>query len=505
MGVGNLGIYGILGKGLTPVLITALVVWAAGCGSGPEAVTPTEGPPPETVGTVMRSTPGATIPALSPPAIPTKKLSQTVHSETRNPRNGDDGGLDSLFATPPPTQGNLSQHQRLSRGVRRGNDGREEAGSEMVTEKAPPIPASVPEVIRSVKLEQVLGGLEFDAPTNLAQAPDGLVLVAEQEGRILAFPGEALSSTDAAAEELLDIRDRVRTRGSEEGLLGLALSPDFAETGHFFVYYSASDPRRSVVSRFTNEAGEERADPDSELVILEVAQPYSNHNGGQIAFGPDGHLYIGLGDGGSAGDPLGSGQDTSTLLGSILRIDVSAATPQEPYRVPADNPFADGGGRGEIWAYGLRNPWRFSFDRATGEMWAGDVGQNRWEEIDLIEGGGNYGWNTLEGNHCFAPSSGCRREGTVPPAWEYPLEGGACSVIGGYVYRGEAIPWLGGVYVFGDFCTGEVMGLRQDGGRYAGELLTDTGLRIVSFGQDNAGELYVLSQRSGIFRLAPGP
>ena len=456
----------ILGKGWIPVLIVALVVMAAGCGSGPEGMAPTEVPPPETVGTaardatgapaspvptaaaVRRSTPVATIPALSPTAAP--------------------------------------------------------------SETAPPIPASVPEVIRSVKLEPVLGGLEFDAPTNLAQAPDGRVFVAEQEGRILAFREEALAGADPGTGELLDIRDRVRTRGSEEGLLGLALSPDFAETGHFFVYYSASGPRRSVVSRFVNKAGEERANPDGELVILEVPQPYSNHNGGQLAFGPDGRLYIGLGDGGSAGDPLGSGQDTSTLLGSILRIDVSAATQQEPYRIPADNPFVGGGGRGEIWAYGLRNPWRFSFDRTTGdrttgEMWAGDVGQNRWEEIDRIERGGNYGWNILEGNHCFAPSSGCRREGTVLPAWEYPLEGGACSVIGGYVYRGEAIPWLGGVYVFGDFCTGEVMGLRQDGGRYTGELLAETGLRTVSFGQDNAGELYVLSQRSGIFRLAPGP
>ena len=370
---------------------------------------------------------------------------------------------------------------------------------------APPIPGSVPEVIRSLKLEPVLGGLEFNSPTNLAQAPDGRMFVTEQEGRVLSFPEEALSSADPAIGELLDIRDRVRTRGSEEGLLGLALSPDFAETGHFFVYYSASDPRRSVVSRFASKAGAERVSPDSELVILEVAQPYSNHNGGQLSFGPDGHLYIGLGDGGSAGDPLGSGQDTSTLLGSILRIDVSASALQEPYRVPPDNPFAAGGGRGEIWAYGLRNPWRFSFDRTTGEMWAGDVGQNRWEEIDRIERGGNYGWNALEGSHCFSPSDGCQRNGTILPAWEYPLGSGACSVIGGYVYRGEAIPWLDGVYVFGDFCTGEVMGLRQDDDRYTDALLAATGLRIVSFGQDNAGELYLLSQRSGIFRLVPGP
>ncbi len=451
----------ILGKGWITVLIAALVAMASGCGSGPETVAPTEGPPPDVVGTAEPET-------TEPPSAPASTMAAGV------------GPIP--VATPPVGSPTV-----------------------MPAPVAPPIPASVPEVVRSLKLEPVLGGMEFDSPTNLVHAPDGRIFVTEQEGRVLAFPEGSLSSANPATGELLDIRDRVRTRGSEEGLLGLALSPDFTETGHFFVYYSASDPRRSVVSRFVIRAGEERADPDSELVILEVPQPYSNHNGGQIAFGPDGHLHIGLGDGGSAGDPLGSGQDTSTLLGSILRIDVSTSTPQEPYRVSPDNPFAGGGGRGEIWAYGLRNPWRFSFDRTTGEMWAGDVGQNRWEEIDLIEGGGNYGWNIVEGNHCFAPSDGCRREGTVPPTWEYPLEGGACSVIGGYVYRGEAIPWLGGVYVFGDFCTGEVMGLRQDGGRYTDELLAGTGLRIVSFGQDNSGELYLLSQRSGIFRLTTGP
>ena len=177
----------------------------------------------------------------------------------------------------------------------------------------------------------------------------------------------------------------MRSRGSEEGLLGLARDP--TNKARLYVYYSASSPRRSVVSRFNLIDDYSRADPDSELVILEVEQPYANHNGGQIAFGPDGYLYVGLGDGGSAGDPLGSGQDTSTLLGAILRIDVSQATPEQPYAIPPDNPYAPGGGRGEIWAYGLRNPWRFSFDRETGELWAGDVGQNRWEEIDLIRRG----------------------------------------------------------------------------------------------------------------------
>ena len=324
------------------------------------------------------------------------------------------------------------------------------------------------------------------------------MLVAEQDGRIWAF--DPTSSEVPAATEFLDITDRVSSRRSEEGLLGLALDPTNA--AHLYVYYSAADPRRSVVSRFTLAADRSRVDPDSELVILEVEQPYANHNGGQIAFGPDGYLYIGLGDGGSAGDPLGSGQDTSSLLGAILRIDVSQSGPARLYSIPPDNPFVSGGGRGEIWAYGLRNPWRFSFDRETGELWAGDVGQNRWEEIDIIQQGGNYGWNRMEGNHCFGARDGCDPTGTVLPVWEYSLDGEPCSVIGGYVYRGSAIPWLRGVYVYGDFCSGEVSGLRYaDGQVVEHQRLADTDLRIMSFAEDNDGELYLLSQKSGIYRL----
>ena len=192
---------------------------------------------------------------------------------------------------------------------------------------------------------------------------------------------------------------------------------------------------------------------------MEVAQPYSNHNGGQLAFGPDGFLYVGLGDGGAAGDPLGHGRNRATLLGSILRIDVSGASAETPYTLPADNPFAgDPGSRGEIWAYGLRNPWRFSFDREAGRLWAGDVGQNRVEEVDVIGKGGDYGWNTLEGSRCFSPATGCDAAGTVLPVWEYPLNSGNCSVIGGYVYRGERLPSLAGAYVFGDFCSGTYLG-----------------------------------------------
>ena len=370
------------------------------------------------------------------------------------------------------------------------------------TSPTAPLPTSPPPTdaapLGTLRVELLPTDPEFREPTNLVQAQDGRLLATEQDGRIWAF--DPSGSEVPAAAEFLDITDRVSSRRSEEGLLGLALDP--SDEQFLYVYYSAADPRRSVVSRFTLTADRSRVDPGSELVILEVGQPYANHNGGQIAFGPDGYLYIGLGDGGSAGDPLGSGQDTSSLLGSILRIDVSQATTAQPYAIPPDNPFASGGGRGEIWAYGLRNPWRFSFDRSTGEIWTGDVGQNRWEEIDLIQRGGNYGWNRLEGNHCFSARD-CDPTGTVPPVWEYSLDGQPCSVIGGYVYRGSTIPWLRGVYVYGDFCTGEVFGLRYtDGQVIEHQRLADTRLRIMSFGEDDSGELYLLSQKSGIYRLA---
>ena len=218
--------------------------------------------------------------------------------------------------------------------------------------------------------------------------------------------GESWSAT-----EFLDITDRVNDRGNEEGLLGLALHPDFDSNGEFYVYYTASSPRRSVVSRFVVTTDEpDLADAGSESIIIEVAQPYANHNGGQILFGPDGFLYIGLGDGGSAGDPKGNGQNVGTLLGSILRIDVSAIGSERGYTVPADNPLVGvQGARPEIWAYGLRNPWRFTFDRMSGELWAADVGQNSLEEVDVIVPGGNYGWNIMEGTECFSPSGKAMR------------------------------------------------------------------------------------------------
>jgi glucose/arabinose dehydrogenase len=339
--------------------------------------------------------------------------------------------------------------------------------------------------------------------TNLVQPDDGedRIFVSEQEGLIRVFPNRQQA---AESPVFLDISGRVRDKDNEEGLLGLAFDPRFKETGHFYVYYSASTPRRSVISRFSGSDEEPSvADADTELVILEISQPYGNHNGGQLAFGPDGYLYIGLGDGGLGGDPHGNGQDPGTLLGSILRIDVSGASERERYRIPSDNPFAGvDGARREVWAYGLRNPWRFSFDPRDGLIWAGDVGQNTWEEIDLVAKGQNYGWNVMEGAHCFSPRTGCAGAGLESPLTEYSSAEG-CSVIGGYVYQGSRLPALAGAYVYGDYCSGSVWGLRRDGSSVTEHaLLVNSGVLITSFGRDRAGNLYILSRNSGIYRLS---
>ena len=279
----------------------------------------------------------------------------------------------------------------------------------------------------------------------------------EQEGVIHRIDPASPGRTDI----FLDIRSSVTRGGNEEGLLGLAFAPNFADNGRFYVYYSAASPRRSVLSRFEVRP-DGLADPTSEHVVLEVDQPFRNHNGGMIAFGPDGMLYVGLGDGGSAGDPHRNGQNPGTLLGTILRIATEEPVEGATYAIPADNPFAgQSGARGEVWAYGLRNPWRFSFDRATGDLWVGDVGQNAREEIDIVHPGANYGWNVMEGTTCFRTRS-CNDDGLQAPVAEYGHNLG-CSVTGGYVYRGQRIPALEGVYLYGDFCSGRIWGLRYDG------------------------------------------
>ena len=368
--------------------------------------------------------------------------------------------------------------------------------------------------LSTMALEKAFPGLSFPRMVHLTYADDGtdLLFVVLQPGRVMVFENDR--SADSAAT-FLDIRERVSDVGNEEGLLGLAFDPEYDRNGHFYVYYSSARPRRSVISRFSVSGDDlERADPDSGRIILEVPQLFSNHNGGHLVFGPDGLLYIGLGDGGAGGDPQGNGQDLSTLLGTILRIDVSSVAPAGTYVIPPDNPFVGntGGAREEIWAYGLRNPWRFNFDLETGDLWAADVGQNAWEEIDLIKPGLNYGWNVMEGAHCYGRSirellgggrEGCDKTALEAPVIEYGREGG-CSVTGGYVYRGLRLPSLYGAYVYGDFCSGNVWALRYDGMEVTEHLqIVDSGPRIPAFGEDRSGELYILSFDGNIYRLAP--
>jgi len=309
-----------------------------------------------------------------------------------------------------------------------------------------------------------------------------------------------LSQPDAPPADFLDIRDRViPSPAEEEGLLGLAFAPDFTTSGTFYVYYTTDNPRHNRLSRFIAQG--DRADPGSERVMLDLPpKRFSNHNGGALAFGPDGYLYIGVGDGGGGGDPDGNAQNTGSLFGKILRIDVSGET----YAIPPDNPFSQGGGAPEVYAYGLRNPWRLSFDSKTGALWTADVGQNQWEEVDRIVRGGNYGWNVLEGNHCFQPSSGCGTAGLIAPRVEYSHEFG-CAIIGGYVYRGQAMPELDGWYVYGDFCSGRVWAVNAESDSGAAIPIADTGASISSFALDASGELYLLTFDRGVLKLARKP
>ncbi len=355
-----------------------------------------------------------------------------------------------------------------------------------------------------VGLEEVANG--FDGPLFVATPPADAdrLFVVEKGGTI-----QVLIDGEVAAAPFLDIIDRVGSEGSEQGLLGLAFAPDYAESGLFYVNYT--DPNgHSVVSRFSTSDDPNVADADSEVVILQQEQPRPNHNGGVLGFGPDGYLYIGFGDGGGQGDPNGNGQNLSTWLGKILRIDVDPASSAAgmTYAVPNDNPFVDTADAApEVWVHGLRNPWRFSFDRETGDLWVGDVGQNEIEEVTLLpaaDGGGqNLGWNITEGTNCYAEPD-CDQSGLAPPTLEYSHDVGGCSVTGGYVYRGDAMPTLRGVYVFADYCSGLLWGAGQDAdGAWVMSEPIETGLSIASFGEDTAGEIYLTDISGGtVYRLA---
>ncbi len=325
---------------------------------------------------------------------------------------------------------------------------------------------------------------------------DSALYVAQKTGKVVAI--RAARTVDKVP--VLDLSDEV-SLGGEQGLLGLAFAPGGRE-----LYVNYTDRNGDThVTGFAMRG--DRADPATRRDILVVEQPYSNHNGGNLVFGPDGFLYIGLGDGGSGGDPLGNGQSLSTLLGKMLRIDPQLLG-EAPFRVPADNPFVGrADARPAIWAYGLRNPWRYSFDRLTGDLWIGDVGQTEWEEVDVqpagSSGGENYGWNILEGSH---PFFGEELPDGVAPIYEYSHAEGGCTVIGGYVYRGEAIPELSGAYLFGDLCIGEIEALSVENGRVTGHrALGPVVENLSSFGEDADGELYAMSLSGGVYRIAAGP
>ncbi|MEM8487925.1 MAG: PQQ-dependent sugar dehydrogenase [Bacteroidota bacterium] len=352
-------------------------------------------------------------------------------------------------------------------------------------------------------LEFAFPNLSFDRPVDLQHAGDGTdrIFVVEQAGIIKVFPNDVQSRSTPV---FLDIEDRVRDNGNEEGLLGLAFHPLYTQNGAFFVNYTASDPRRTVISRFTvDPANPDLADAASEEVLLEIAQPYGNHNGGQVAFGPDGYLYIATGDGGSAGDPMQNGQNRNTLLGAILRIDVDNPQGGLPYGIPADNPFAGQGDqfKEEIYAYGLRNPWRFSFDVVTGDLWVGDVGQNELEEVDLVVNGGNYGWKIREGDRCFEPADNCPTDNLIDPVVTYGRSSGG-SITGGYVYRGSTLPEFYGKYFYADYASGRIWFITMDGETLSEQVeLANSNLHISSFGVDQQNELYICAFDGRIYRL----
>jgi glucose/arabinose dehydrogenase len=345
-------------------------------------------------------------------------------------------------------------------------------------------------------------------PTTVTHAGDGSgrIFVTERTGKI-----RIVRNGVVAATPFLDLTTRITSSGQEQGLLGLAFPPGYASKGRFYVYYTRRADQAITVARYRLTSADV-ADPASEQIVLTVPHPtFQNHNGGQLAFGPgDGDLYLGTGDGGSGGDPNNRAQNPADLLGKLMRLDVESGS--ATYDVPATNPLI-GGRRSELWAYGLRNPWRFSFDRQTRDLYIADVGQDSWEEIDFQSaasgGGENYGWRLMEGAHCFNPSTSCPTAGLTLPVAEYSHSMGACSVTGGYVYRGSSYPRMQGVYFYGDYCGGQLWGLTRDGAAWQSQLLLDTANQISTFGEDEAGNLYLADFGGTVHQLtdagAPTP
>jgi glucose/arabinose dehydrogenase len=356
--------------------------------------------------------------------------------------------------------------------------------------------ALTPIVDDSISLSNAFSSLTFSKPLDLQSPQDGTnrIFVAEKGGVIKSF--DNIDATEVVST-FLDISNKTAT-ASELGLLGFAFHPDYKTNGFLYVTYTPSESL-AVVSRFkVSETDANFVEEASETILLEIAQPETNHNGGQLAFGPDGYLYIASGDGGGTGDPDGNAQNLETLLGKILRIDVDNQDGGLNYAIPTDNPFVENeNARGEIYAYGLRNPWRFSFDNQTNTIWTADVGQDELEEIDLIVKGGNYGWNILEGTSCYQETE-CDATDLIAPLYEYGHSNNDKSVTGGYVYRGNEIPTLKGYYIYGDFISGRIWAIDQAGNN---KLLIETGLSISSFGIDENNELYLCSFDGKIYEL----
>ncbi len=432
---------------LAAVLVTAVLV--AACGSGSPS-------PPSFAGASVTATPGAT--TASGPVSP---------SPTASPTAVPTGPSPSVLV--------------------------------------PPSPATPFDPTRAkIRLEKVVGDLNSPLAAVNAGDGSGRVFVVEQPGRVKIVRDGAVGDPP-----FLDIRDRIAS-GGERGLLGLAFAPGFPADPRVFVDYTDLNGD-TVVSSFKVPAETpDRADPASERILLRIDQPFPNHNGGALAFGPDDDLYIATGDGGSGGDPMGNGQNLDTLLGKLLRVRPTAdGATGPPYTVPADNPFVGrSGARPEIFAYGLRNPWRFSFDRATGDLWIGDVGQGAWEEVDhwpassAAATGPDFGWNVMEGRHCYDATS-CREDGLVLPVVEYGHDQG-CAIVGGYVSRDPAEPSLWGGYLYGDSCTGRIWGLDASAAGPKAAVLLDSGRSISSFGEDEAGRIYLTDLGSGeLYRIVP--
>jgi len=353
-------------------------------------------------------------------------------------------------------------------------------------------------------LTRVVSGLSELIGVANARDGSGRLFVVEQTGAVRIVRDGALVTAP-----FINI-SRAISRGGEQGLLGLAFHPSYRTNGKLYLSYTDVAGTSVIREYRVSSSDPDRVDGSSGRTLLRVKQPFDNHNGGHIAFGPDGYLYVGLGDGGSGGDPGNRAQSRSTLLGKLLRIDVNKRTGSLAYGIPSTNPYVGRSGLDQIWASGLRNPWGFSFDRVTGDLWIGDVGQNAWEEVDraLAVGGRNagralnFGWHVLEGAHCFLPSSGCLRTGKTLPLTEYGHSAGRCSITGGHVYRGSAYPDLVGAYFFGDYCSGEIWYVDRAAARgVAPRLALDTGASVTSFGEDQAGELYLTDAGGTLFRL----